>query len=1110
MISNLRRQRECDSFFGISRSSDECDMDDDDFTQPATQQVLDPRRLGRNNSGLADNEVANVLCILHPSSPAAFRAVESTEQHNPQHVLQYGVYRENEHDDPALLEEQDTFILSQSDGKQTQADNERRLVPDIALRFSAKVVSPSMGFVFGRNAALCDVLIGIDAVKRVSNRHFRIFVNSSGIVMLEDTSTNGTLVDDVLLKGKDPKCARTRMLNPGSVIQILSPKMDEAIKFILRIPPREGHERQYAENFQRYMARVAQHRPDTTPFNVPGGSNQPMVNNSYQHGMHWNGGEAYNIVGQLGKGAFATVYKLATAMDGQLLAAKELEKKRFVKNGQLDQRLDNEMRIMQTLRHPNIVQYVDYRDYDKYLYIIMEYVPCGDLQGWLGLHGVLPEQWAKRMAFQILQALAYLHVKNITHRDIKPDNILIASEDPFDVKLSDFGLSKVVKNNDTFLKTFCGTLLYCAPEVFPHYDTYAQGKGKRRKPGSTGRQNFHSYSQSVDVWSFAAVLWNSLCGSPPFEGVVDQTGRGMFEKIMSTPLDTRPLQKRNISPDAIDLLLKMLNTNPAERLTELQCLRHPWFADLNPNGDVGTEFGAARDLDTIEEVDDLDADVGAEEDAEERFSQLSIHARQARPDDDAGSYGEEVILDSGDFPFFDPRQSKRVKTDRLYPRNQPRDQSIASSSPEVSYDDIVHEDANGDSPTLPRANLRANRLFGEIGQSALQSSGLLDMETTRALTRDASTSMEDEANSRNMPPTEPASSGMTPSQAEAAKSLLGAESMVREMNMASPNSPNSAGATPNEPTTPRTPESANQANSSNSGLHDITPKAPVTSFNRQIILKKTASFFYDPENPATHTLEYASRVSGYDFVAEAEAEAGATEPDLASMPPTMDPLASGRSEQSAAERSPQHRSHTPTTEAPSRFSVPPPVISRTIDLPPMLSPQTVQAEFIRPPPRLGKLTATADSFEPITLHLTQRITSWGRNPNSVIVYHNPNEVRVPKQAFNIAFHAPGIEEHIKDSQTDWTKLDGLHTLINTGSSIGISINGVHLRRESDDGRVLFGRLYDGDVVEIAKSGHGKGLKFICEFWHGEAKEKRKEDAPGFEILRGPPLVAPAP
>ncbi len=112
----------------------------------------------------------------------------------------------------------------------------------------------------------------------------------------------------------------------------------------------------------------------------------------------------------------------------------------------------------------------------------MEYVPHGDLTTFINTGAVMPEFLCQVMARQICSALDYLHKRNITHRDIKPDNILIASNDPFVVKLSDFGLSKVITNEETFLRTFCGTLLYCAPEVYPGYDRFKAGKrGKRRR-----------------------------------------------------------------------------------------------------------------------------------------------------------------------------------------------------------------------------------------------------------------------------------------------------------------------------------------------------------------------------------------------------------------------------------------------------------------------------------------------------------------------------------------------------------------------------------------------------------------------------------------------------
>src|SRR5262245_3878639 len=107
-------------------------------------------------------------------------------------------------------------------------------------------------------------------------------------------------------------------------------------------------------------------------------------------------------------------------MDGKLLAAKELEKRRFMKNGQLDKKIDNEMKIMQSLRHPNIVEFVEYYDQGDYLYIIMEFARHGDLQKYLNERGPIKEEMARPLAQQILSALHYLHRAKITHRDIKP------------------------------------------------------------------------------------------------------------------------------------------------------------------------------------------------------------------------------------------------------------------------------------------------------------------------------------------------------------------------------------------------------------------------------------------------------------------------------------------------------------------------------------------------------------------------------------------------------------------------------------------------------------------------------------------------------------------
>jgi len=230
-------------------------MDNTQPTQPATQQVLDPRRVGRNNSGLSERDISDVIVILHPGSPSAIKIVANMVETRSHHILQRNSY-DSYNDEFSDIEEQETIIINRSDN---QSANMSRSGADLALRLSSVglLKNPSSGFIFGRNAGSSDIVFGQDAGKRVSNQHFRIYLNSDAIPMIEDMSTNGTAVDDVLLKSRDPRYSKVRMLSTTtSIITIPTGNDGESIRFFVRIPSRSNYQERYDKNVREFFRHV--------------------------------------------------------------------------------------------------------------------------------------------------------------------------------------------------------------------------------------------------------------------------------------------------------------------------------------------------------------------------------------------------------------------------------------------------------------------------------------------------------------------------------------------------------------------------------------------------------------------------------------------------------------------------------------------------------------------------------------------------------------------------------------------------------------------------------------------------------------------------------------
>ncbi|PWW72300.1 Pkinase-domain-containing protein [Tuber magnatum] len=597
---------------------------DEEATQPATQPL--PVHNGVAPSTVHGNYLAGVLCLLHPSSPAAYSIVEKTAKVDPGVVLRIPaaqVGRQSTTPEPGQHEEDE----EDEEEQQTQLAPNQQGEPevsglDIALRLSPGPKDPELGFVFGRNPARCDVVFSeSNKSRRISNLHFRIYQNAQGVLMLHDSSTNGTWVDNVKLGGVGADGGKStdnqRALFAGSVIHLApGPKL---LRFIVRIPTQDGT-RLASERVpspaggESSIANVGidpgpsppfpppKRLPKTTrspvrplaadlrdPFKVHGKGRHTAKAVKYNEYEGWDGGERYKFEGIIGKGAFATVRRAIDRRTGDAYAVKSIQKRAFAQSSDRQLGVRKEVEILEKLNHPNIVSYIDCHEDRSHIYIFMELIKGGDLNEYLGRHGALPESMVQEVSRQVLRGIEYVHSMGISHRDLKPDNILLACDDPIQVKISDFGLAKMVQNEDTFLKTFCGTMLFLAPEVFPGYaSALVEGAGsmkrKRNPREEAGREDGRGarqrrrYNQAVDMWSFGCVIFMLLTGSAPFQG---KNQDDMLRIILSGRFDLTPLEKRLGAPShlAKDFVGRLLQVNPGMRMMEVEALRHPWLAD---------------------------------------------------------------------------------------------------------------------------------------------------------------------------------------------------------------------------------------------------------------------------------------------------------------------------------------------------------------------------------------------------------------------------------------------------------------------------------------------------------------------------------------------------
>jgi calcium/calmodulin-dependent protein kinase I len=259
----------------------------------------------------------------------------------------------------------------------------------------------------------------------------------------------------------------------------------------------------------------------------------------------------YRMGRTLGAGTYGIV-KEADGPTGKV-AVKIILKKNVKGN---DQMVYDELEMLQRLKHPHIVRFVDwFESRDKY-YIITQLATGGELFDRICERGKFTEKDASSTIRQVLDAVDYLHQNNVVHRDLKPENLLYLTRAPdSDLVLADFGIAKHLDSPDEMLKTMAGSFGYAAPEVM-----LKQG-----------------HSKPVDMWSLGVITYTLLCGYSPFrsESLAD-----LIEETKHGRVVFHERYWKDVSQQAKDFILTLLKPHPQDRATSAQALKDPWIAGV--------------------------------------------------------------------------------------------------------------------------------------------------------------------------------------------------------------------------------------------------------------------------------------------------------------------------------------------------------------------------------------------------------------------------------------------------------------------------------------------------------------------------------------------------
>lgn len=256
--------------------------------------------------------------------------------------------------------------------------------------------------------------------------------------------------------------------------------------------------------------------------------------------------QGFELIDIIAKGAYGNVVKGRREDEKQFYAMKVLNKKQIIVESAIQQCKD-EAAIQSILGdHPFIVKCHEYWQSKKFLYIVLEYIPFGDMFTLWTFHGYFPESLVRIYVAELAMVLDYLHKSGVIYRDMKMENILFDVEGH--IQLTDFGLAKWLARGEK-TRTVCGTLQYMAPEVLAVYP----------------------YGHTADWWSLGILMYAMLVGKYPVDGAKDHIE--MAQRV----LDSDYLCPNFVSDKAQDIVNKLLMKSPQKRLVDMFTLQNSFF-----------------------------------------------------------------------------------------------------------------------------------------------------------------------------------------------------------------------------------------------------------------------------------------------------------------------------------------------------------------------------------------------------------------------------------------------------------------------------------------------------------------------------------------------------